>query len=87
MYYFSYIDQETGIYGNYLLGGLSLSSLSSVQRFSIKDSSKEKGQCYMGICLPVVLSNIFPDNPAPVRRLSFSDKSVSQGMFVPVDTF
>lgn len=79
--HYRYVDEDTGAYGNYLFGGLSLSSLSSVQKFSIKDSAKEKERCYMGICLPVDLSSIFPDNVIPSRRLSFFDKSYSEGYF------
>ncbi|XP_017771831.1 PREDICTED: rapamycin-insensitive companion of mTOR isoform X1 [Nicrophorus vespilloides] len=58
----SYTDCETGVFGNYLLGGLSLTSLSSVKKYSVKDSSKKQGCCYMGISLPISLSSLFPEN-------------------------
>lgn len=43
-----------------ITSGLSLSSISSVQKFSTKEGARCKGQCYMGICLPLVLTDLFP---------------------------
>uniref|UniRef100_A0A1Y1M3X9 Rapamycin-insensitive companion of mTOR n=1 Tax=Photinus pyralis TaxID=7054 RepID=A0A1Y1M3X9_PHOPY len=59
---------------NNYLDSMSLSSLSSVQKFSIKDE-QNKGQCYMGICLPRALIGLFPDNQIIARRLSFTGKN------------
>lgn len=66
--------QET--FENYLRDGLSLSSLSSVQKFSIKDHTDSKGQCYLGIALPISIKSIFPDCSVTSRRLSYSDKNI-----------
>lgn len=62
---------------------MSLTSLSSIQKFSVKDdSSKNKGQCYMGICLPRVLADLFPDDQLVSRRLSFAEKNfVAEGSY------
>lgn len=60
---------------NILRDGLSLSSLSSVQKFSIKDSSDQKGQCYLGITLPMKIYNLFPSCSVTSRRLSYTNKN------------
>lgn len=53
-------DQDGDILESSITSGPSLTSLSSIQKFSVKDSVKNTGQCYMGICLPQVLTDLFP---------------------------
>lgn len=74
---FRYGDFKSRNFKCNYLDNMSLTSLSSVQKFSIKDDSKNKGQCYMGICLPRVLTELFPDNQVMCRRLSFAEKNVN----------
>ncbi|KAK4875147.1 hypothetical protein RN001_011569 [Aquatica leii] len=70
----NYADFRSRSFRNNYLDNLSLTSLSSVQKFTVKDD-QNKGQCYMGICLPRVLKNFFPDNQV-TRRLSSVGKNV-----------
>lgn len=71
-----------GANNHYLYGDPSLSSLSSVQNFSVKDATKERERCYMGICLPVTLTNVFPTSPTKSKRLSFYYKKYSEGFIL-----
>lgn len=73
--FFSYADFRSKSFRKNYLDNMSLTSLSSVQKFSIKDDPRLKGQCYMGICLPRVLIDLFPDNQVVSRRLSYVEKS------------
>lgn len=58
-----YFNRDANNLDSSVASGLSLTSLSSIQKFSMKDSSKgSKGQCYMGVCLPLHLTDLFPGN-------------------------
>ncbi|KAF5269709.1 hypothetical protein FQA39_LY08632 [Lamprigera yunnana] len=70
----SYVDFRSKSFRTNYLDNMSLTSLSSVQKFIVKDEHN-KGQCYMGICLPLVLENLFPEHQIVSRRLSFPGKS------------
>lgn len=36
----------------------------------MKDTGKTKGQCYMGVCLPLRLTDLFPSNDANRRGVT-----------------
>lgn len=62
VYVFS--SNSEGLDGS-LLGGHSLASLSSVQKFVVKEADKPKGACYMGISLPQKIGAIFTESAIP----------------------
>lgn len=75
---FSFSDYKNRSFRKNFLDNMSLTSLSSVQKFSVKDDSKSRGQCYMGICLPRVLTDIFPCDRFEVQPLSFNNPADSK---------
>ncbi|XP_018335071.1 uncharacterized protein LOC108743965, partial [Agrilus planipennis] len=71
----SMLSEQRGSFGKNFPDSLSLRSFSSVQKFSVKDETKE--QCYMGICLPRKLSDMFPEEPSKFQRTSTYGKRIS----------
>lgn len=43
-------------------------------------STRNKDQCYMGVCLPLELGNLFPKDSSTYKRLISSEESLEHGI-------
>lgn len=77
----AYIFSDSESMDSNITTGLSLTSLSSIQKFSVKDGNKSKGQCYMGICLPMHLTDLFPTKIKRSMKFTVTTHSL-EGNFV-----